>query len=36
MIKEAREKAIGKKLKSLAIINDTFEPPKNLINALEE
>ena len=35
-IKEAREKATGKDLKSLAIINDTIEPPKNLINALEE
>lgn len=35
-IKEAREKATGKELKSLAIINDTIEPPKNLINALEE
>ena len=35
-IKEAREKATGKELKSLAIINDTIEHPKNLINALEE
>ena len=35
-LKEAREKATGKELKSLAIINDTIEPPKNLINALEE
>lgn len=35
-IKEAREKATDKELKSLAIINDTIEPPKNLINALEE
>ena len=35
-IKDVREKATGKELKSLAIINDATEPPKNLINALEE
>lgn len=35
-IKEVREKATGKELKSLAIINDAKEPPRNLINALEE
>ena len=33
-IKDVRENATGKELKSLAIINDTTEPPKRLINAL--
>lgn len=35
-IKDVRENATGKELKSLAIINDTTEPPKRLINALEQ
>lgn len=35
-IKDVRENATGKELKSLAIINDTTEPLKRLINALEQ
>ena len=35
-IKEIRERTTGKELKSLAIVNDTTEPSKRLIDALEQ